>query len=140
MKNCNVNCRLNADHGALRPRRESMRTRGRHFVYVYVMTPPLSSYGDSDDDDGGGGGSQQRNSAGGSADVVFRPMGRWGRCSVYRHRLRTSHTTLMPTTSTWCLVFIWQNSSESATCMNKKQHIIWTTRNYHFDSSFIIKK
>ena len=43
------------------------------------MTPPLSSYGDGDDDGGGGGGgSQQRNSAGGPADVVFRPMGRWG--------------------------------------------------------------
>ena len=50
------------------------------------MTPPLSSYGDGDDDGGGGGGSQQRNSAGGPADVVFWPMGRWGRCSVYRHR------------------------------------------------------
>jgi len=42
------------------------------------MTPPLSSYGDGDDDGGGGGGSQQRNSVGGPADVVFRPMGRWG--------------------------------------------------------------
>ena len=54
----------------------------------FIWTARLSSYGDGDD--GGGGGSQQRNSAGGPADVVFRPMVRWGRCSVYQHRNNTT--------------------------------------------------